>query len=262
MTRVCILGDSHIGPLYAAFSACGFLGAYRPTFFAIRTGLAQGFTLSGRILAAGSAELETELGNTSGGLNQIDIDKYDEFVIIGLGFWMGSILYNYHGFASDGMPGSAGARYILSDACYMAVCKDIVSRCEALRIAGMIRSLCSKPVTVVCAPNPGLGLTEEQIVKWYPPTWGIVRNGDDMAIAALFRDVCLNIANEHAVRIVPPLPEVAANGIFNRHEYCQLHTAPDTDPGFDRMNAMVHANDLYGVHLARHIFAEGRIVRS
>jgi hypothetical protein len=58
-------------------------------------------------------------------------------------------------------------------------------------------------------------------------------------------------------KIIPPLPEAAANGVFNRREYCILPEDLDAYPNkHNRLNAMLHGSDSYGAQLVRHIFAD------
>jgi hypothetical protein len=206
-----------------------------------------------------SDELAEKLKQFSGGRDCIDIESYDDFIIIGHGFWMGDIVSLYRVYVSDSMPGPRDGKYLLSDECFLAVTEEVSCRSEALRLARSIRSVCNKPITVLTCPNPGLGIPEEKMPKWYPPCHQAVRNGDDQALAALFREVCARIAKKNNLTIIPPISKAAANGVFNLREYCCLPEIIDDELDFDFMNVMVHGNDLYGRALLPYIFVHDDI---
>ena len=255
MNRICVIGDSHIAPLLFVFRQKEFpRQLYELTTFTCHINLISALRLEGSKLLPGTDELRKKLQQFSRGRDHIDLDAYDRFIIIGHGFSIMVLLYLYRHFVSDSMPGPDAGKYLLSDAAFLEAGKAAASRSEAFRIAGLIRSVCGKPVTVVPAPNPGLGLAEEKIPHWYPPFHAALRHGDDAALAALFRTLCTRLGEAYRLTVIPPLPEVAANGIFNLLEYSELPEDPDAQPDTDLMNAMVHANDRYGPLLARVLF--------
>jgi hypothetical protein len=102
-------------------------------------------------------------------------------------------------------------------------------------------------------------MPEEKLAKWYPPFYQAVRNGDDQALAAMFREVCARIAKKNHLTIIPPISEAAANGIFNLREYCYLPEIIDDELYGDLMNGMVHGNDLYGRALLPYILVHDDI---
>ena len=103
-------------------------------------------------------------------------------------------------------------------------------------------------------------MPEEWLATRFTPLHQAVRNGDDHALATLFREVCARIAKKHNLTIIPPISEAAANGVFNLREYCQLPEVIDDELDDDDVkNRMVHGNDLYARTLLPYIFVESDI---
>jgi hypothetical protein len=260
MRRLCVIGDSHIGPLILAARQGHFIDAgCVPTFFCAHEQLMLSLARDGRRLVAPTPELAESLRLFSGGSDVIDLDAYDAFVVIGLGLWMGRcVLYTYKDFTADSIPSPAEGKYLLSDASYVATGIEAAQQAEVIRIAAMIRQVTDSPLAVVCAPNPGSGLSIAQLAEWYPPAHGAVRNGDDQALSHLFHRVCDALAQRHRIRVVPPLAAIAENGIFNRRQFSLLPEDLASVPESELMNRMVHASDDCGLLLVRELFGEGQ----
>lgn len=256
MTRICVIGDSHIGPLKYALSQGTLQQGDHATFFACHVRLLPDLVGVNHSLVAVTQELQERFRQFSGGLDRIDVDQYDRFILIGHGLWLGATLYFYSNFVSDSMPGPIGQKYLLSDHCYVEISEEVTSKCESLRVAKLIRAMCDKPITVIASPNPGFGLAEEEFAEWYPPCHAALRNGDDRALAEIFCEACARISKKHSLKVIPPIPDVAANGLFNLREYSSLPVDLEAHPDIDRMNAVVHASDHYGMHLLKYIFED------
>jgi hypothetical protein len=251
MKKICLIGDSHLACLQTAISGSDIREKNELTFFGCHANLVSGLVLSGRKLVSINAELAGKLKQFSAGKDQVDIDGYDRFVIIGHGFWMGTVVGRYRHYVSDSMPGTTMGKYLLSDECFVTVSEQICRRSEALRLAVAIRSVSDKPITVVPNPNPGFGLSEENMAAWYPPCHAAVHNGDDKALSTLFLEVCARLAKKNQIDVIPPIAEAALNGVFNQSQYSLL--PEETRPGY-LMHAMVHGSASYGALLARYIF--------
>jgi len=255
MIRVCVIGDSHTAPLVHAASCEGFPPIYDPVFFGFHTKYVPELDLAGRNLVPRTEELKKKLSMSSRGQEQIEIDQYDRFVVIGHNLSIGCVARYYRSFASDRMSKPTSKKYQLSDSCYAALAETRAMELESVRLAKLIRSVSDLPLTIVPCPNPSLGLSEAEIPAWYPPYHEIVRNADDHAVSSLFREVCDRLAKNLGVTVIPPMQEVAANGVFNKQEYCALPTnaSPNLD-AHQRMHLMVHASKSYGIHLAKYVF--------
>lgn len=256
MKQVCVIGNSHAAPLMGiaqdgALSRRGI----QPTFFVCHVSLLQGLAVSGRSLVARTDELRTHFVRGSGGAQAIEVDRYDEFVIVGHEFFMGHFLNLCRSYRSDTMGAQNDERYLLSDDCLMAWATGrLVARCEAFRVARLIRQLCDKPVTVVAEPNPGQGLALSEVPWWMESYYVAEQSGEGDAVAALFGETCRRLAEQERIRIIPPLPELAASALFNRREFCLLSEESADGKPVDRVSAMLHSTRSSGDHLLRHLF--------
>jgi hypothetical protein len=253
MIKVCLIGDSHLGVLQTATVDTAIRQSHELVFFACHVQFVSALVLAGRKLISTDAELTEKLQQFSGGLDHIDVDAYDEFVIIGHGFDIKQLVGRYSRFVADSMPGGANGNYLLSDACYLSMGEQACQALQAFRLTAAIRSVCDKPVTVISGPNPSQGLDEALVPEWCLPYFTAVRNGDDMVLGGLFREVCARLARKNKVKVIPPPPEAAANGVLNKFEYSQLDGAANNGK---LMNAMVHGNTKYGTLLLPYIFGQ------
>lgn len=256
MTKICLIGDSHLGALKCGMEMNSFGEPnFELTFFSIHNRNFPALRLQGRRLEGDSDELRQELAMFSGGRDSIEIDAYDEFVIVGHGLFIGYLVDIYRDHNCDCMPGPARGRYLLSDSCFLASSMRILERTGASIVGRWIRSLCDKPITFVTSPNPGWGLPESDEPEGFPPYYAAVQSGDAEALASLFREACARFAAAHAARVVPPVVEAAKNGLFNHYEYSLLSemSTPNSSQS-DRIAAMHHGNCRYGTILARYVF--------
>lgn len=83
--RVALVGDSHLASLALAARSME-LGPLRPTFFAHVLRRMEALRVSGGRLHADTDDLREALRGTSGGLDRIDPERYDLFVLMGLEF--------------------------------------------------------------------------------------------------------------------------------------------------------------------------------
>jgi hypothetical protein len=255
--RVCVLGNSHAALLRYDGVKALLPKSVTVTFFAATTPVFGTLKLSGKRLVAGSPELQQSFRQSSLGADFVEIEDYDFFIIVGHGVSIGAVMQNYRHFVCDRMTGPADGKYRLSDACFAAMVENDIMKSLAMRVVQMIRTVSDRPVCMVSAPNPGLGLPPAEIRAWSSGYSDIVEHGDDEAAAGIFREACASVAARQRVKIIPPLPEAAANGVFNRREYCILPEDLDAYPNkHNRLNAMLHGSDSYGAQLVRHIFAD------
>jgi len=84
--KICVIGNSHVAVIKAAYDLLPTENMPELTFFADRgSGIEELVVQDGKLCAeAGNARLTSALRFTSGGLAQIDPEAYDRFLIIGL----------------------------------------------------------------------------------------------------------------------------------------------------------------------------------
>ena len=254
MTRICIVGDSHIGPLKTAHVQELFPSDSVAKFFAAHISVMNSICFDGKFLTPGSPDLSAAFKATSRGSEFIDISEYDQFVIVGLGFSMFRTAMSYFHYTTDTMTAPPPGKYMLSHACFLKMIENRTSDCLSLKISRHIRNHSQARITVISAPNPGFGLPKERIAKGSPPYHNISDNGDDIILADLFRETCLRIGQKFKVDTVPPIAAVALNGVFNRREFSLLPAEISPDVSVDYNNEMVHAGGEYFRVLSNHLF--------
>lgn len=256
MSRICVIGDSHVGALKRAASALppGEFGAAM-TFFAGHVDLMRSLRAEGRTLVTPSKELRRLLAVSSRGAETIAVDDYDQFVVIGLQFGIRRLAALYRDYTSDSMTSRPDGKYLLSDACFVKAAEAAAAGSEAMRIARMLRALTDRPIIVVPVPNQAAGLDEAELPRHMATLFAAVRNGDADAIGALFARLCAELGRTVGVRIIPPLREVAENGLFNQRSFSLL---PEDTSGLSlhrKLGLMAHGNELYGARILHAIQA-------
>src|SRR6185437_7985930 len=85
---LCVLGSSHSACMYTAWREREFpvASGLALTFFAAPSLSLNQLIPEGRSLVAGNDRLQRKILLTSGGKTRVDLDDYDAFVTVGLGF--------------------------------------------------------------------------------------------------------------------------------------------------------------------------------
>ncbi len=263
MTKVCVIGDSHIGALRRA--AAGRELEFDVTYFTGHVEMMVAVSIEGRELVAPDETARRHWQRTSGGQASIRVDDYDCFIITGLGLGlapsharmgMERLLDDLYGnYVCDGMAQPADGKYLVSEDCFVAAAEGLLQQREALRIAGMIRSLCNTPILVVPVPNPSAGFDEEEFPARFASLFGAARNGDGDALAAVFASACQRLSKRNGVRIMPHPGEAAEAGLFNRREFCALPASTEGLPRAAKVKALTHGNARFGAILWSNIEA-------
>ena len=257
MIKVCAIGDSHLSAFKYGIDTSP--PEFDVTVFACRNDYAADLVLRGNSLVARSSELESQLAQFSGGKTRIDFDSYDQFVVIGFNFGIVPVGFVYRRYFCDSMPGAADGRYLLSDDCFTAVCRNDLENTECLRIALAIRSVTRKPISVVASPNIAEGCTEDELPKWLPPFHLAEQRGDATILARVLRGACADLAARNNLAVIPPLKEVAVSGVFNHQKFSLLSDGVEASSLEDKIGKLFHGNSLYGSILVQHIFDAIRI---
>ncbi len=259
MSRICVIGDSHLAVLAFKPIREALAAKHEMTYFTAHLDVftKSGFDLIEGVLVPRSEELAEWLRSHSGGKDRIVLDDYDRFIVIGLGFSILAHVMPYALFNSDSITAPHPHKYLLSDAAYVAAGVDAVDASFAFDLVRLILGGCEARISVVPAPNPGLGLDEYRVLPGFPPVYQILRDGQDEVVARHFAAVCATLAEDYEIEVLAPLPEVAANGVFMQFDYCEL-AGQDIEALPNPTNEMVHGNEAYGWHLIARLFAELR----
>jgi hypothetical protein len=150
--RLCIIGNSHIGCFKWAWPTIGPESErFRETFFGAPHKSVCATRLKGNaLLPVEDAKPHFKLA--SGGLDRIRLDRYDAYLLVGLGFGVGNPgrVYEKHRLARHALAGE----FVISEACMEESTDDALRSSPALNIARMIRSVSAAPIVVSPTPQP------------------------------------------------------------------------------------------------------------
>src|SRR5262249_9467769 len=144
--NICVIGNSHAAAIKQAWTdaAPGWGDGTTLTFFAAKAQLLRDLALEDGALVARSDELAAMLRLTSGGSDEIALDAYDGFILIGLGlrFNIASLCDNV-GTAAHLKWGPSAK--LVSRACFAAMIEaDLQDENMALAVLAWIRAVCDK----------------------------------------------------------------------------------------------------------------------
>jgi hypothetical protein len=150
---ICVLGSSHVAAVVAAWRRRTFRLQKQVslTFFAAPNLSLDELELEGRSLVPRSDDLRGKIAYTSGGKERVDIDDYDAFVTLGLGFSIAPRdLTGEYGTVEH--LASGPVQRLVSRVCYEEMLMATFGNRLYLNLAGTIRSVTSAPILAVPKP--------------------------------------------------------------------------------------------------------------
>ncbi|HWA91339.1 MAG TPA: hypothetical protein VG889_14985 [Rhizomicrobium sp.] len=163
---VCLIGNSHVAALKMAWSkrAPKLADGFSLRFFSAQNYMMAHIALKGRMLVPGRADLAEKLRFTSDGLDRIELDDYDAFVIVGSGFGIDVPKLRGVGGAPSHL-GFARIDNLVSEACFDAVLEATFAGTHAISLIDMIRQVTQAPIVLVGAPFMSERLLEDDEIK-------------------------------------------------------------------------------------------------
>ncbi len=158
---LCVIGNSHAGAVWRAWKS-GAIAARQDFSMTVFAAQASSVELEhrGRSLVPTSPTVREKFGLTSGGKDRIEIDKYDAFLLVGLGYGIDLVRlfarcsvveHLAHGSADD----------VVSHACLVETIRGHSAKSAALTFAKHIRADSTAPVLIYPTPfRPETGLSE------------------------------------------------------------------------------------------------------
>ena len=244
MTRICVLGDSHLGMVKRAMADLPKESGIEVTYFGARVDLWTGLSVRGREVSSSDQPLTEKFYLSSGGKTSIRVDEYDCFLIVGLDLSILPFAFLSIRFASDSMQADS-KKIRLSDACFSAAGYGILKTKVAVQVLGHLRSLSNRPIFLIPAPNPAEGASAEILPPWLQPYYVIGRSADAWAIRNHFKAACAQLERDFE-SIVVDLPEqAAATGLINHQDYSRLARNAGNYTEEEIIGRVNHANVRY-----------------
>ena len=255
--KVCVLGNSHLASMKTGWDLVrDAFPDHELTFFGAPKAMMDDLSLEGNCLVPGNEKLRRKLNGFSNGLDAIDIDAFDAFIVVGLQFGPRRLaqLYRTHRsmsfewrsalnelapMVSKDEPVTAISERLFSDAIIAGLTDTM-----AIRIIDMIRDVTEKPIYLVSAPYfSELAL---ETGNWD----GVIGSGDVETLAQRFRKYARHACPVHVNLVLTP-NRMVQHGFFTAKEYA----VPPTEDGFQDL---VHTTDQYGAGMLRSVFATMR----
>ncbi len=258
--RVCIIGNSHAAALRVGLDLLPELNdKFVFDFFAAQSDLMRSMELVGRKLVPTSEVTRQRLNAYSQGRAEIEIDGYDSFLIVGMGFGIAgpgfispfSALQKYQIFGFQNTETAASGGFI-SKPCFDALTESVLRNSTANYFAAILRKETSVPVFLAPAPYPS-----EDVLSAGPKEFWLqsIRNGAWPYAVKVYRDKAEKIAGVSGCRLLFQPAQTLTQDSFTRkefsHESVRLSEALDVKhPPFEpyHMNAAYGAEMLNAYH--------------
>ena len=253
-TRICVLGNSHLLSMKSGWELVqDAFPEHDLTFFGAPKAMMDDLVLEGSSLVPGTEQLRRKLGNFSGGLEMVDLDAFDVFVVVGLQFGPRRLaqLYRTHRspvfewreplndlapMARREEPVTMISERLFSDAIIAGLTDTM-----AIRMIDMIRDVTEKPIYLVSAPY----FSELALDTGDWDT--VIGSGDVEILAQRFRKYARHACPVHVNLVLTP-NRLLSHGFFTSKDYA---TAPEKDGSQDLLNT----SDEYGAAMLRSVFA-------
>ncbi len=253
---ICLLGSSHSACMYKAWKERTFpvAGGVTLTFFAGPSLSLNQLELDGRSLVPGNDSLAQKMHLTSGGKTRIDLDDYDAFVTIALGFKI-SVTDFMSDYGTFDNPAYSEAAKLLSRKCLLEVVKMSINDASFLRLADKIRSVVSPPILNVPAPFPCESALDE------PQFRNRTKLRDTEFLQrtiSSWQRVAEACSAAHGGEVLWPPADLLASPSFTKQAFAQggltLKEKIMKDPA-DREDGK-HMNEDYGYHMLNAVFSK------
>lgn len=226
MTRsLCLIGNSHLGCLKAAFDADGKTAPYK--FFMV-PGLQLDLAIDKGVAYAPDRGVARRLRQL--GQGDIRVDDYDAFAIVGLRLSMSGVARVYRSFALWGHQIDQSAvrdgHYLISRPALKRTVVEFLSASPAVKIAQTFRRHTNKPIFMV--PQPCGMETAKELASAETMTprerrsWGMMRHLLDENVGQDLYEVYLESASAVAAgcgAVFVPQPDDTRTGLFTKSQY-------------------------------------------
>jgi hypothetical protein len=208
---LCVVGNSHVAAFKQAWDKRrpALRDGVEATFFSAQNRLMKDMVPKGKSLVAAGDLLAEKLRYTSGGLDRIDIDRYDAFLVVGAGFGIDvPRLIEDCGVTTPWRFDAMGPP--LSHRCLQAVIEAYNEDSMAVRLIEAVQRVSDAPVLVAGAPYVSERVAQDEDQPW------LKDNGFVEAFVDCARRAAEATAARHKVEIVWQRPEtIARTGFMN-----------------------------------------------
>jgi hypothetical protein len=243
MTRLCVIGNSHIVSLRDGWeSVSGEFPGVEATFFGAPVWLMRRLQRSGSELVAGTPELAERFASSSGGHSSI-AGSYDAYIVYGLALSPAALSGLWEAYRS--LDYAADGRALLSRRCHHQAVLALLTATPAGRTLTMLSRATRAPILLLAAPMR----SDEDPAYLEAP----IGNGDDRALNDSFLAGCRDLAHKNGARFAQqPQATLGACPLTTLRRFALGAglTGPKTE------GDLIHMTGEYGALLLRQVFAD------
>jgi len=248
MSRLCVIGNSHIGTLRLGWHALS--GSERRSwsvdFFAALDGLQTTLEARSGRLVSDSTELRLQFLR-SAAMTRIRPERYQAFAIVGFDVSPTTLAKRANGYRT--WKYAEAERPVVSQRCFEAAMEDVLAAGTARGLAAKLRSLSPAPIIFVPAPQPSTemeGSTDE------PLRWLTDRGMAQALFAAMKRGLACLEQNTGFSWLTQPRETLVDDQPYTKPEYAR--NAVD-GYGKELRADLLHMNAEFGVIASRALIA-------
>lgn len=225
--KIAVISNVHLAAARQGWDEiCDQYPDHRLTFFGAPRDFMKDLVLKGGMLVPGTDRLRAKLRLSSGGLEAIRLDAYDEFILYGLQFGHRSVvqLYRTHRPISfewrEALPDLAPMRRgpdrvtSIAEHLFDRAIRAGLAHSIAMRLIAQIRTVTDRPVHLI--PAPGFAEAALETGDWD----GVLGAGDLDRLAARYADLA-KAACPDDVTLVEHPEELRAFGLFTARDWCK-----------------------------------------
>lgn len=244
VTRICLIGDSHLGAVKLGWDVVKseFDGA--DLIFFVAPGRMMDLALSNGSITAATEQLGQKFRRSSRGKFAIEGD-YDGYIVQGLGLMAKRVLPLYENCRAESH--APDGRQPLSDECFQQACYGLLRETRAVRTVALLRKITDAPVGLVAAPMSSLSQPEADVAL-------IEKNGDDAEVARAFSVAATRLSMDLKVSLFLQPPDTLASPLRTNPMYSRSALIR-AESEIDRSD-YTHMNPAYGTIIVRQVFAE------
>lgn len=208
--KIAIIGNSHAGPVYTAWKEYKKQGgSLEAGFFIERSKGTEPLVLApaeGQDVVIDDMKILPD--------PRLPVDKYDAFVIVGLGFGTYPVTVLYKHVRSDEHKHASDTQ-LVSDACFQETVQDVLADTKAVRVAESLRSLTKAPIYIV--PQPHSAWWVESLQNSAGSLYrDIEHNGDGELI---LRDYTTAASSLTVATVLAQPVSTVINGLYTRKSF-------------------------------------------
>jgi hypothetical protein len=186
MTRIAVIGNSHVAALAVAWREVREAYPISSITFFAAPSIIRGLQVNGRKIVANNINTQRYLHMSSGGVTDIIVDDFHEFVICGMGFGLRSLMKIYSSYRSEAMR-IVEDRAPVSDECFDASGAGLLGSSGAVGTLQMLRDLGAPKILLAPEPSPSSDIYGDDLGS----PWREARaNRDDLILSARYRRAC------------------------------------------------------------------------